>query len=168
MFACASISARSAPAAPWRAASNTGVIPPSGKFDVEARGGQPLRQVVPRRLCVQVRAGRDQRARDFRPIVRGRVHQRRLPLPALDDVDVRAALDQEPHGGDTVRARREHQRRLALGQRAIDFGAGVEQCTDQRGVRDERRLVERRDAVAVRGVRVGAGVEQRAYRAVGP
>ena len=73
--------------------------------------------------------------------MRGRVHERRLPLPALDDVDVRAAVDEELHRSERAGARGQHQRRLTLGQRAVDFGARVEQRSDERGIGDLARFV---------------------------
>ncbi len=92
--------------------------------------------------------------------MRGRIHQRRLPLPALHDVDVRAVLDQQADGRNTVRARCQHQRRLALRKSAIGFGTRAEQSLDQGCVAEHGRLVQRRHAVAVRSVCVGAGLQQ--------
>ena len=96
-------------------------------------------------------------------IVRGRVHERRLALPLLDDVDVRAALDEQADSVDAARARREHERRFALGQRQVDTRAGVEQCSQQLGVGAKRSFVHRPDAVPVREIRVGFRTEQRLH-----
>ena len=134
-------------------------------FDVVPNARLALGQIVDRSSGVDVRARRDQCGRDLAAIVRGRVHERRLPLPLLDDVDVRAVLDEQADGVDAARARREHERCFALGQRQVDARAGVEQCSQQIGVGAKRSFVHRPDAVPVREIRVAFCTEQRLHAA---
>ncbi len=132
-------------------------------FDEVAHGGLSVRQIVRRSSRVDVRARRDQRGGHFAAIVRGRVHQRRLSLPALDDVDLCAALDEQPDGVHAARPRREHERCFALRQREIDVRACVEECLEQPGVGAKSSLVHRSDAVPVREIGVAFRAEQRLH-----
>ncbi len=134
-------------------------------FHEVANGGLALRQIVDRSSRIDVGARGDQCGRDVAAIVRGRVHQRRLALPALDDVDVRAVIDEQSDGLHTARSRREHQRCFALRQREIHVGAGVEERAEQTRVCAKRGLVHRPYAVAIREIRIGFRAEQRSHAA---
>ncbi len=63
-------------------------------FDEVADGRLALRQIVHRSSRVDVRARRDQCSRHPAAIVRRRIHERRLALPLLDDVDLCTVLDE--------------------------------------------------------------------------
>ena len=64
-------------------------------LDEVPHGGFPLWQIVARRSGIDIRTSRDQCSDDCRAIVRRGIHERRLPLPALHDIDRRTALDQQ-------------------------------------------------------------------------
>ena len=142
MFAPASMSTRSAPTAALARGEQHGGHAAERKLDVEARGRQPLRQIVARGLRVQLGARGDQRARDHRSrscaaaYISGVCPCQRSTTLTFAPRSIRSCT-----AASAARARGEHQRRLTLWQRALDFGARVEQRSDQRGIGNVARLV---------------------------
>ena len=108
----------------------------------------------------QVGAVRQQHVDDLVVSLGHRPHQRGLSAGAFVRVDVGAMRRQQPDGVRVAGAGSRHDRRLAVAQRDVGVGAGVEQARHHAGAAVAGGEPERRRSQLVGGVDVGAGVDQ--------